>query len=87
MAVTVELQNTGDSATRAELVATIEHAFSDRPGQWKVLIAGTRASDHWTLKIEGPSGFERSYVLDGSAGEHQPTAVLHLLLKLLPAKS
>lgn len=86
MAVTVELQNTGDSAARSELIAAIEHALSDRPGEWKVSIFGTRASDHWAMKIEGPAGFERSYTLDRGAGEHQPTAIRHLLLKLLPTK-
>jgi hypothetical protein len=87
MAVTIELQNTGDSAARAELIAAIEHALSDRPGEWRVSIAGTRASAQWVMKIEGPAGFERSYTLDGAAGEHQPATIRHLLLKLLPAKS
>jgi hypothetical protein len=86
MAVIIELQNTGDSATRSELTAAIEHALSERPGDWKVSITGTRASAQWAMKIEGPAGFERSYMLDGSAGEHQPAAIRHLLLKLLPPK-
>jgi hypothetical protein len=87
MAVTVELQNTGDPAVRSELIAEIEHALSDRSGEWKVSIVGTRASDHWAMKIEGPAGFERSYTLDGSSGEHHPAAIRQLLLKLLPARS
>jgi hypothetical protein len=86
MAVTVEMQNTGDSAARAEVLAVIEHVLNDRPGQWKVSIVGTRASNHWALKIEGPAGFERSYTLDGAAGEHQPEAIHALLVKLLPPK-
>jgi len=30
MAVTVEMQNTGDPALRQEVVATVEHVLSDR---------------------------------------------------------
>jgi hypothetical protein len=85
MAVTIELQNTGDSVARAEVVAVIEHVLSDRHGDWRVSILGTRASEHWNLKIEGPAGFERSYSLDVAAGEHRPDAIRKLLLKLLPA--
>jgi hypothetical protein len=87
MAVTVEMQNTGDSKVRAEIVAVIEHVFSDRRGDWRVSILGTRASQHWALKIEGPRGFERSYTLDGSTGEHRPESIHSLLLRLLPARS
>ena len=87
MAVTVEMQNTGDSAVRSEVVAVIEHVFSDRRGDWRVSILGSRGSDKWAMKIEGPAGFERSYNLDGSAGEHKPETIHRLLVKLLPAKS
>ena len=34
MAVTVEMQNTGDSTLKADVVASIEHALGDRPGDW-----------------------------------------------------
>ena len=51
------------------------------------LIVGSRASDKWALKIEGPAGFERFYNLDGGAGEHKPEAIDRLLVKLLPPKS
>jgi hypothetical protein len=47
-------------------------------------IVGSRENDNWELKIEGPKGFERSFTLIGGAGQHQPDAVRHLLLKLLP---
>ena len=30
MAVTIEMQNTGDPALRQEVVATVEHVLSDR---------------------------------------------------------
>ena len=87
MAVTVEIENTGESVARAEVVAMIEHIFSDRRGEWLVSILGTRASEQWNLKVEGPAGFERSYTLDVTAGEHRPEAIRGLLLRLLPANS
>jgi hypothetical protein len=85
MPVRVEMQNTGDSRVRGEIVAVIEHALSDRPGEWRVSIVGSRANDNWELKVEGPEGFERSYSLVGSAGEHEPVAIRNLLGRLLPA--
>jgi hypothetical protein len=87
MAVTVEMQNTGDPRTRSEVVATIEHVLSDRLGEWQVSIVGSRENDNWEMKIEGPRGFQRSYTLAGGAGEHQPNAIHLLLLKLLPVSS
>jgi len=85
MAVRIEIQNTGDPRTRGEIVAFIEHVLSDRPGEWRVSIVGSRANDNWEMKVEGPEGFERSYSLAGGAGEHQPAAIGNLLGKLLPA--
>ena len=85
MAARVEMQNTGDPRTRGEIAALIEHVLSDRPGEWHVSIIGSRANDSWEMKVEGPEGFERSYTLVGSAGEHQPIAIANLLGKLLPA--
>lgn len=46
-------------------------------------IVGSRADDGWDMKVEGPNGFERSYTLAGSAGEHQPMVIGNVLLKLL----
>ena len=85
MAVVVEIHNTGDSATRSEIVALIEHALCERAGEWRVSIVGSRGSDDWEMKIEGPKGFERIYVLVGSAGQHQPEVIRSVLLRLLPA--
>jgi len=87
MALSVELHNIGDPAAGSEVQALIEHALSDRPGEWRVSIIGSRENDRWEMKIEGPNGFERSYTLIGSAGEHQPVVIGNLLLKLLPAKA
>jgi hypothetical protein len=86
MAVLVELHNTGDAAIGPEVRALIEHALSDRPGDWRVSIVGSRENDSWEMKVMEPNGFERSYTLAGSAGEHQPLVVANVLMKLLPAR-
>jgi hypothetical protein len=83
MPVTVELQNIGDVPLRSEIVAVVEHVLSDRTGDWRVTILGSRASDTWEMKVEGPKGYERSYTLIGSAGEHQPQVVGNVLAKLV----
>jgi hypothetical protein len=87
MAVSLELRNTGDAGVGAEIRALVEHALSDRPGDWRVAILGSRGNDNWEMKVEGPNGFERSYTLVGGAGEHQPLVVANVLLRLLPAKT
>jgi hypothetical protein len=51
MGVTIELQNLGDAELCREIIARIEHAFSDKPGEWRVSIAGSRASENWILKL------------------------------------
>ncbi len=87
MSVSVELHNTGDATIRREVLAIIEHVPSGRPGEWRVSIVGSRAKEDWEMKVEGPNGFERSYTLVGSAGEHQPVAIGNLLLRLLSSKT
>jgi hypothetical protein len=84
VAVSIELQNLGDAQLCSEITAQIEHALSDRQGAWRVSIAGSRASENWDMRIEGPHGFERSYVLAGSAGEHEPEAIRRLIAQLMP---
>jgi hypothetical protein len=86
MAVSLELHNTGDAEVGAEVRALVEHALSDRPGDWRVSIVGSRENDSWEMKILGPNGFERSYTLVGIAGEHQPAVISNVLLRLLPAR-
>jgi hypothetical protein len=83
MTVHIELQNTGDTGVRAEISAAIEHALAERPGEWRVSIIGSRANDNWELSVRGPKGFERSYVLAGAAGEHEPHVIRNLLVRLL----
>lgn len=87
MGVTVELQNLGDAQLCQEIVARIEHALSDKPGDWRVCIAGSRGSENWEMKVEGPREFERSYTLAGAAGQHEPDAICSLVLQLVPAGS
>ncbi len=86
MAVSIELHNIGDPAVGREVQVLVEHALSDRAGDWRVSIVGSRADENWEMKVEGPNGFERSYTLVGSAGEHQPVVIGNVLLRLLPAK-
>jgi hypothetical protein len=86
MAIQIELHNTGDAAIGPEIRALIEHALSDRPGDWHVSIVGSRDNDGWDMKVLGPNGFERSYTLAGSAGEHRPSVIANVLVKLLPGK-
>jgi hypothetical protein len=87
MGVTIELQNVGDAQLSREIVASIEHALSDKPGKWRVSIAGSRGSENWEMRVEGPNGFERSYTLADAAGQHEPEAIRRLVLQLVPAGS
>lgn len=87
MGVTIELQNLGDARLCRDITAHIEHAFADRHSDWRVSIAGSRASENWEMRMEGPNGFERSYSLAASAGEHRPEAIRRLILQLLAAGS
>jgi hypothetical protein len=84
MAVSIDLQNLGDVQLCREITAQVEHVFSDRLGVWRVSITGSRASENWDMCIEGPNGFERSYSLADSAGEHQPELIRRLIAQLVP---
>jgi hypothetical protein len=86
MAVSVDMHHTGDSGSQREVAAVIEHVLADRPGDWRVSIVGSQANDRWEMKIVGPNGFERSYTLEGSAGEHRPEVIRVILGKMLPGK-
>jgi hypothetical protein len=68
MAVAVEMHNTGDPEQQRDVVAIVEHVHSDRPGDWRVLIAGSQDSDQWELKIFGAHGFERVVHAGGVCG-------------------
>jgi hypothetical protein len=87
MAVTVEMQNTGDPTLQRELEAIIEHIFADRTGDWRVVIMGSQANDRWEMKITGPNAFERSYTLEGTLGQHEPSTVVAIISRMLPTKT
>ncbi len=87
MGVTVELHNLGDARLSKEIAASIEHALSDRLGDWRVTIAGSRASENWEMRVAGPNGFERTYMLARATGEHEPEAIRRLIVQLLPRSS
>jgi hypothetical protein len=86
MSVSIELHNTGNPSVEPKVRALVEHALSDRPGDWRVSIVGSRESDGWEMNVLEPNGFERSYTLAGNAGQHEPLMIGNVLLRLLPAK-
>jgi len=71
MAVIVEM-HTGDPVLRADVVA--------------VSIIGSQANDRWEMRIAGPNGFERSFILEGVAGAHAPHAIGGIVRKLVLIK-
>jgi hypothetical protein len=84
MGVSVEMHHTGcEPGLRTEIAAIIEHALADRPGDWRVSIIGSQANDRWEMKIAGPNAFERSYTLEGTAGEHEPQVIGNLVARML----
>lgn len=86
MAVLVEMHHTGDAASQREVAALIEHMLADRPGDWRVSILGSQGNDRWEMKIVGPNAFERSYTLEGSAGQHEPQAIAGIVARMVPGR-
>jgi hypothetical protein len=86
MAVTVEMHNTGDADAQRDMVALVEHVLSDRNGDWRVSIIGSLGTDRWEMKIYGPNAFERSYTLEGAAGEHEPRVIAAIVSKMVPGR-
>lgn len=85
MAVTVEIHSTGKlPAERAEIGAVIEQALADRPGDWHVSIIGSQGSEQWQLRITGQNGFERTYHLEGSSGEHSAQVIGRIVAAMVP---
>lgn len=77
------MHNTGDLELQREVVASVEHVLSDRPGEWQVLIVGSQGSDRWEMKILGPNAFERSYTLEKTSGEHTPSKIAALVSRMV----
>jgi hypothetical protein len=71
MAVTVEMQHTGESGLQADVRAVIEHVLADRPGEWRVSIVGSQANDRWEMKIVGPN-CARSRIRDPMGHGYRP---------------
>lgn len=67
-----------------QIVAHIEHALADQLGDWKVSIIGSQESDAWEMKVFGPNGFERTYMLEGTAGESEPQAIARIVAQMVP---
>lgn len=86
MPVTVEMHNAGDAESPRDVIAMIEHVFSGRPGDWRVVILGSQANDCWEMNITGPNGFERSYTLEGTLGQHEPSAIAAIIARMLPGR-
>jgi hypothetical protein len=85
MATMVEIHHIGKlSAERAEIKEVIEHALTDRAGDWSVSIIGSQATDQWEMRITGPNALERSYILEASAGEHEPTMIGRIVARMVP---
>jgi hypothetical protein len=57
------------------------------PGIGRGSIVGSQANDRWEMKIAGPNGFERSYTLEGTAGEHRPEVIRAIEGKMAPGNS
>lgn len=53
MGVTIELQNLGNAQLCREIIANVEHALSDKRGEWRVSITGSRVSENWDMRVEG----------------------------------
>lgn len=87
MAVTVTVAHVGSVELASEIRATVEHALADHAGDWHVSIIGSQANDRWELKVFGPNLFERSYTLEGAAGEHRPETIRAVLGQILPKRS
>jgi hypothetical protein len=66
------------------VVAMLEHVLGDRPGDWRVSIIGSQGSDRWEMKIFGPNAFERSYTLEGSAGQHDARVISGIVSRMMP---
>jgi hypothetical protein len=86
MAVVVEMHNTSNPEARSELAAVIEHALSDRSGDWRVSIIGSQANDRWEMKLTGPNAFERSYTLEGTAGEHEAAVIGRIVSRMVSGR-
>ena len=87
MSVTVTITHVGSAEFASEIRAAVEHALADYSGEWRVSVIGSQANDRWELKVFGPNLFERSYTLEGAAGEHRPETIRAVLVRILPKRT
>jgi hypothetical protein len=87
MPVSVTVAHVGSEKIASEIRAAVEHALADHEGDWHVSVIGSHATDRWQLKLEGPNLFERSYTLEGIAGEHRAEVIRALLMRMLAKRS
>jgi hypothetical protein len=66
----VELQELGHSTLARAIVACVERTMAARPGKWRVVIKGLRASGN---RVEGRR--ESTVTVPGSSREHEPGSV------------
>lgn len=79
----MQSKDLSDAQLGRDISAHVEHTFADRRGDWRVSIAGSSASEHWEMRVEGPNGFEQTYTLASSAGEHELEAIRRFIFQLL----
>src|SRR5690349_10254788 len=56
-------------------------------GDWKVSIFGSQANNRWEMRIAGLNAFERTYTLEGTAGEHEAQTIATIVAKMIPQLS
>jgi hypothetical protein len=81
------MHNTGNPELQQDVAAMIEHVLADQPGNWRVSIIGSQANDRWEMTILGPNAFERSYTLEGTAGQHDPAVIGTIVSKMVPGRT
>jgi hypothetical protein len=72
-------------ASRPRTQALFERHLSDRPGDWRVSIVGSRESDGWEMKVL-PNGFVADIHIGGERGGTPAFNGWGVLLRLLRAK-
>jgi hypothetical protein len=70
---------------RGKASPEFSHVLNGRTGDWRVVIIDSPGSDRWEMKIFGPNAFERCYMLEGTAGGHEPHTIAALVTRMLPA--
>ena len=51
-----------------------------------MVIVGSQDSDQWEMKMFGANAFERSYTVEGTAGQHDPHVIAAIVSRMAPGK-